>query len=175
MDIILPAIDIPPSTSYIGSVPGLSIPEKRFNIDPAQVETLVIAARDAASHAYSPLTEKFAVGAAIIMADDPTNQIYSSANIENSVFNAGTCAERGVLNYVIGQGFRRLKMIAVSTDHRDSDDLTLKSPCGLCRQAMHEFADDQTLIVIDGGAGNKPHILDMARLLPYGYRFQSKI
>lgn len=174
MEIILPAINIPESTSDIGSVPGLSISEKKITVDTEQIEALTLAARTAAAKAYSPLDEKFSVGASLIMADDPKGQIYSSANIENSVFNAGTCAERGVLNYVVGQGFRRIKMIAVSTDHRDSDDLTLKSPCGLCRQAIYEFADDQTLIIIDGGEGRTPHILDMARLLPYGYRFQPK-
>lgn len=177
MEILLPCIELAETTTGAVVVPGLSIPEKRIAVDEEQVKALILSAREAAKKAYSPLNEKFCVGAAIVMADDPKNQVFTSANIENSVFNAGTCAERGVLNYVVGQGFQTIKMIAVSTDHRDSADLTLRSPCGLCRQAILEFSDDQTLVLVDRGEQSSAicDILDMARLLPYGYRYQSKI
>ncbi len=152
----------------------IEMPEKTVSVDESQVEALILAARSAALNVYSPLKEKFSVGAALIMADDPQERIYASVNVENSVFNAGVCAERGVINYVVGQGFRTIKMIAVSTDHRNSDDLTLKSPCGLCRQAILEFSDKKTLIIVDGGTeGGAHHYFDIERLLPYGYRYNS--
>lgn len=172
MEIILPEI----KTTTMGLVPGFHIPEKKVVVDEEQLKVLVLAARQAAQKAYSPLAEKFSVGASLIMADDSEQQIFSSANIENSVFNAGTCAERGVLNYIVGQGFKTIKMMAISTDHRDKDDLTLRSPCGLCRQSIYEFSDHDTLILIDRGerSENICDILDIDRLLPFGYRYAPK-
>jgi cytidine deaminase len=106
------------------------------------------------------------------MADDPSGQIFTASNTENGVLNAGTCAERAALHYAVGQGFRKLKLIAVSTP-RLADAINFRSPCGLCRQTISEFADSNTLIIIDKDiAGDACDIVDIDRLLPYRYVFE---
>jgi cytidine deaminase len=152
--------------------PGLDIPSRMLVVDTAEIQALIKAARNAADHAYSAYQVQFPVGAALIMRDDPDGQIFASGNSENSVLNAGVCAERAALSYAAGQGFRLIKAIAVSTAHRHESDVTLRSPCGLCRQAIREFANDDTVIAIDyDSPGVLANIFDINRVLPYGYHY----
>ncbi len=174
--ITLPDIAIPDQTidTPQGKLiyPGWSLPSRMMVVDPVEIQSVIKAARDAASVAYSAYQVQFPVGAAVIMADDPDAQIFQAGNSENSVLNAGICAERAAINFAVGQGFRRIKLIAVSTAHRAKDDMTLRSLCGLCRQTVREFADDNTIIIVDHDApGELANILDINRLLPYGYHY----
>ena len=174
--ITLPALDIPAQTVQTSQgaliYPGLAVPARMLIVDPAEIQMLIKRAREAAEQSYSAYDVQFPVGAAVIMRDDPDQQVFSSGNSENSVLNGGICAERAVLNYVAGQGFRHLRIMALSTAHRDKDDITLRSPCGLCRQIIREFADNDTIIAIDHESpGVLANILDINRLLPYGYHY----
>ena len=176
--ITLPEINLPATTTATpfgqAVVPGFFVPAKTVAVDWVQVEQLRQAARAAASHAYSPYGVQFAVGCALIMADDPLVQIFTASNAENGVLNAGICAERAALHYAVGQGFRQLKLLAVSTP-RLTDAINFRSPCGLCRQTMTEFAMADTLFIIDTAAPNQLcDILDIDRLLPYRYVFDGK-
>jgi len=175
--LVLPEINIPDhvTTTPLGTitVPGVSIPERMVMIEPALVKQLIDAARLATETAYNNFPGTyFPVGAACIMADDGEQEIFSAANCENGVLNAGVCAERALLHYVVSKGFRRIKYIAVTTPHREKA-LSLRSPCGLCRQTISEFADDNTLIIIDHQApGVLADIVDINRLLPYRYKLE---
>ena len=152
--------------------PGWEVPARMLVIDPTEVQALLKAARDAATLAYSAYNVQFPVGSALIMADDPTGEIFQSGNSENSILNGGMCAERAALHFAAGQGFRRLRILAVSTAHREKSDITLRAPCGLCRQAIREFADDDTIILIDHDIpGILANVLDINRLFPYGYHY----
>jgi cytidine deaminase len=173
--ITLPAIHIPDhvTETKLGRVvvPGVTVPDRMVVIDPAQIKKLIDAARLATETAYNNVPSiKFPVGAAVIMADDADGEIFTAANCENSVLNAGICAERALLHYVVAKGFRRIKYLAVTTPNRKKD-INLRSPCGLCRQTIAEFADDNTLVFIDHDeTGTLADVVDMARLLPYAYR-----
>jgi cytidine deaminase len=154
-------------------IPGFFVPAKTMSVDWPQIESLRQAARAAAANAYSPYGVQFAVGCALIMADDPSRQIFTGSNSENGVLNAGICAERAALHYAVGQGFRQLKLIAISTP-RLGDAINFRSPCGLCRQTMAEFADANTLFIIDTNAtGQLCDLLDIDRLLPHRYIFDT--
>ena len=152
-------------------VPGHTIAERLVVIDPTVIKQLVEAARLATETAYNNFPAAiFPVGSACIMADDGEAEIFSAANCENGVLNAGICAERALLHYVVAKGFRRIKYLAVTTPNRGKD-ISLRSPCGLCRQTISEFADDNTLIIIDHQQpGILADIVDINRLLPYRYR-----
>lgn len=154
------------------TVPGITIPERLVVIDPAAIKQLVDAARLATETAYhNYTTPQFAVGAACIMADDGEGEIFTAANCENGVLNAGVCAERALLHYVVSKGFRRIKYLAVTTP-QNKNDIAQRSPCGLCRQTIAEFADDDALIIIDHNIpGKLADITDINRLLPWRYRF----
>lgn len=175
--LVLPEIAIPPhhTETKLGrvTVPGITIPERMFVIEPDIIKTLVERARLATETAYNNFPAAiFPVGAACIMQDDGEQQIFTAANCENGVLNAGVCAERALLHYVVAQGFRRIKYLAVSTPNR-KEKINLRSPCGLCRQTIAEFADDNTLIIIDHQEeGKLADIVDINRLLPWRYMLE---
>jgi cytidine deaminase len=154
------------------TVPGVAIPQRMVVIDPEVVKKLLEAARLATETAYNAVPSvKFPVGAACIMADDGEGEIFTAANSEMSVLNAGMCAERALLHYVASKGFRRIKYLAVTTPNAKKDDIGLRSFCGLCRQTMAEFSDADSLFLIDHQApGVLCDIVDIERLLPYRYR-----
>ncbi len=154
-------------------VPGLKIPARMAVVEPETIKKLIDAARlatESAYHNYS--TKPFPVGAAVIMADDGEKEIFSAANSECGVLNAGICAERALLHYVAAKGFRRIQYLAVSTPNKDKD-ISGRSPCGLCRQTISEFSDENTLVFLDRGKNGLADVVDLARLLPFGYRFDS--
>lgn len=174
--LILPEINIPEQATQTPFgrviVPGVHLAAKTVNVDWAQINNLRQAAREAVKNAYTPYAVQFPVGCALIMADDAAQTIFTASNVENGVWNSGVCAERATLHYAVGQGFTKLKLLALSTP-RLTDVINFRSPCGICRQTISEFADSNTLIIIDKDmSGDACDIVDIDRLLPYRYLFE---
>lgn len=179
IEFVLPAIEAADTVIETEAgrfrVPGQCVPEKRVTADPAVLCSLVKAARAAAANAHVPYSH-FHVGAAVIMADDPSGTVITGANIENASYGATICGERNALHAAAAKGFRRIKFLALSTADSLDNPLPDRSPCGICRQVMREFiARDEThdaaLILMDtGDADFTADILDIDRLLPYGFR-----
>ena len=151
--------------------PGYFLKEKSVQIDETMAEQLVSAARSAADGAYAPFS-RFRVGAAVIMKDDPEKRIFFGSNVENSSFGATICAERAAIACASAQGLRKISLLAVSTPATLDMPLSQRSPCGLCRQVIREFADEDTLIICDSGEEEVlGDVLDIERLLPFGFQF----
>lgn len=159
-------------------VPGHRIPEKRISVDPAMIRDLMAAAREVTKKGYAPFS-KFLVGAAVVMADDPEQKIYTGANSENSCLNCGCCAERSAIFAAVSNGFRRIRYVAVSCASALDLPLNERSPCGECRQAIKEFTDHvavnaETLIFVDNGDDDTLcEVLDIERLLPYSFKLNA--
>ncbi len=155
------------------TVPGVTIDARMAVIEPELIKRMIDAARLATESAYNNFPAAiFPVGAAVIMADDGEGEIFTATNAEMGVLNSGICAERAVLHYVVSKGFRRIKYLVVTTPNRDKR-INLRSPCGLCRQTIAEFSDENTLIFIDHDApGMLCDVLDINRLLPYRYQLE---
>lgn len=100
-------------------------------------ETLMYAAKKAAEHSYHPYSG-FSVGAALL---GKSGKVYPGTNIENASFGATCCAERVALFGAIAAGEREFSAIAVTA-----------MPCGICRQALSEFAPGLTVYVEENGA-----------------------
>lgn len=169
----LPAITLPDTrletTAGRLVVPGTALAEKTVAIRPSLVADLTGSARAAAAKAHAPYS-RFHVGAAVVMADDPEGRIFVGSNVENASYGATVCAERSAIQAASTAGFRRIGCLAVSTVDSLDGPLPGRSPCGICRQVIREFADEQTLIVIDSGEADViGEILDMERLLPWGF------
>lgn len=153
-------------------VPARQIPEKAIPIRPSLIADLTLSARKAAGQAHAPYSD-FPVGAALIMADDPEGRVFTGCNVENASFGATICAERNAIHAAVAAGFRRIGLLAISTAESLDGPLEGRSPCGLCRQVIREFADGGTLIIIDSGApGVLGEIVDIDRLLPWGFAFE---
>lgn len=91
-------------------------------------------------NAYVPYS-KCKVGATLLTAND---SVYNGVNVENASFGATNCAERTAIFTAITQEKNLLiKKIAVAT--------SLESPimpCGICRQVILEFSNEETEIIV---------------------------
>jgi cytidine deaminase len=180
IELILPALAVPDNLINTSAgairVPGTQIPEKRVTLDAGFLMELLGAARAAAATAHAPHSH-FHVGAAVVMADDPSGTIHRGANVENSSYGVTVCGERNAVFAAVSKGFRRIKYLAVSTVDSLDAPLCERSPCGVCRQAIREFTDqdvslDEALILIDTGEDDVLcDVMDIARLLPHGFTF----
>ena len=90
-------------------------------------------AEKARRHAHAPYSD-FHVGAALLLRD---GRIVLGANVENASFGLSVCAERTAVWKAVTEGDRDFVAIAVTAGPRSP-----ASPCGACRQVLHEFAPD---------------------------------
>jgi cytidine deaminase len=83
-----------------------------------------------AERAYAPYS-KFRVGAAVRARD---GRVFEGVNVENAAYPLGICAEKAALAQAVGAGSGPgdLEEIAITA-----------SPCGGCRQWLHEFGLDR--------------------------------
>jgi len=122
-------------------------------------EELIGVARKAAENAYAPFS-RFRVGAVVVA---PDGTMYTGANVENSAYGSGICAEGSAISHAVSSGVRTIDTVAVSCiDATDEPGY----PCGNCRQLMVEFRVGR--VIVDGPDGPVVHTLD--EIIPHGFR-----
>jgi cytidine deaminase len=89
-------------------------------------QELVERAEAAAQRAYAPYSN-YLVGAVVLTRD---GTLIEGVNVENAAYPLGVCAERTALSRAVVEGFRPGDVEAVGIT---------ASPCGGCRQWLHEF------------------------------------
>ncbi|MDH3789067.1 MAG: cytidine deaminase [Xanthomonadales bacterium] len=94
----------------------------------------------ASAHSYAPYSH-FPVGASVIGQD---GKIYSGCNVENASFGLTQCAERSALTAAICDGARpgTLQTLVIYTPGDRAH-----SPCGACRQVMHELMAEDSWVI----------------------------
>ncbi len=117
---------------------------------------LIQRAKDAMTYSYSPYSH-YRVGACLLAK---SGKMYTGCNIENASYGATNCAERTALFKAVSEGEREFVAIAVATEKY------LGWPCGICRQALYEFAPDLLVIVACGDQEDSACLRD---LLPHGF------
>ena len=126
-------------------------------------EKLIDMAREAMTHAYAPYSH-FHVGAALLCAD---GSVYCGCNIENASFTPTVCAERSAIFKAVYDGHRDFTAIAVCGG-KDGQITGAFPPCGVCRQVMREFCDDDFQIHMVTGSDSFESCT-MADLLPHSF------
>ena len=100
---------------------------------------IISKALEARENAYVPYSN-FKVGAAVITED---GSVYTGCNIENASYGATNCAERTAIFKAVSEGHKRIKAIAVVGDTKN-----YTYPCGICRQVIEEFAEENIKILV---------------------------
>ena len=90
-----------------------------------------------AQRAYAPYSS-YLVGAAVLLRD---GRVVEGVNVENAAYPLGICAEKSALSaaVVAGYGPGDVEAIGITA-----------SPCGGCRQWLHEFRLDRATYLHDG-------------------------
>ena len=117
------------------------------------INTLVEESVKAMKNAICPYSN-YSVGAALLTKDE---KIITGFNIESKAYPTTLCAERVAIFSSLAQGYNEFKLLAVTT----SDGAT---PCGSCRQIIHEFAGNIQIIISDENGNH--HKTSTSELLP---------
>ena len=125
---------------------------------------LVIEAINAMKNSYSPYSD-FKVGAALLTEN---NKVYTGCNIENVAFGPSICAERVAFFKAISEGEKSFSKIAV-VGGKNGVITSSTPPCGVCRQVMREFCNDDFEILIVRENENYDKVL-LKDLLPLSFR-----
>jgi cytidine deaminase len=91
---------------------------------------LVERADETAARAYAPYS-RYLVGA-VVRARDGTE--FEGVNVENAAYPLGICAEKTAIAAAVTAGYRPGDLAAIGIT---------ASPCGGCRQWLHEFRIDE--------------------------------
>ena len=120
---------------------------------------LIAAAREAMGRAYAPYS-RFKVGAAL-RADD--GSLHAGANVENSAYPQGQCAEASAIGVLVAAGRSRVLEAAVIADAPE-----VCVPCGGCRQRLREFMPLDGLVHLCSAAGDQ-RTVTLEELLPMSF------
>lgn len=126
-------------------------------------EQLTSLAKQAMEHSYSPYSG-YRVGAALLCKD---GSVYTGCNIENAGYSATNCAERTAFFKAVSEGKKEFSAIAICGG-KDGIIEGLFPPCGVCRQVMREFCEDDFEIYLLTKDGVEAYTL--GQLLPVSFR-----
>lgn len=134
----------------------------------ADFESLIRHAREVRAVAHAPYS-RFHVGSAVLMDD----RMFTGCNVENASYGATLCAERNAIAAAVAAGCRQLGVVAISTSATNAP-MDQRSPCGICRQVISEFAGPDTLVVLDAGDAEdgriRGEVIAFESLLPWRFR-----
>ena len=116
---------------------------------------------EVSKNAHCPYS-KFPVGACILME---SGNIYTGCNYENGSFGMTICAERNAIGTAIANGDKKIKAVAIYSPKKDNC-----TPCGACREVIHEFSDndEDVDVIVKDGDGIK--VYNLAYLLPESFK-----
>ncbi len=130
-------------------------------LDQKQIDDLVDRAVAARENAYAPYS-KFRVGAAVLTAQ---GTVYAGCNVENASYGLCLCAERTAICSSVADAQKEIVAVAVAA-------VPLAMPCGACRQFIHEFGSDITVICVDADDPKQRTVKSIESLIPDCFSFE---
>ena len=124
-------------------------------------DALINNAIEARKLSYSPYSN-FAVGAAVLTKD---GRVFLGANIENSSYPLCMCAERNALYHAYMNGYKKEDIEALALA---ADTDAPCSPCGACRQVIHELMPNNAPILMANLKGDVKET-NADELLPFAF------
>lgn len=137
----------------------------------ASRESLIATARECCARAHAPYSG-IHVGAAIRAA---SGAVYRGNNVENAVYPLGNCGEASAVAAGVlaeGAAFRIAEIAVWATDRNGA--VLAASPCGGCRQRIHEFAVDGRISIHFPWQGGAVRTAALDELLPYAFFLPSR-
>ena len=126
-------------------------------------EELLAEARRAMQQAYAPYSD-FHVGAALLTE---SGEIFSGCNVENASYGLTNCAERTAIFSAVAKLGAKVRIRAIAVVNRAG---VACSPCGACRQVIHEFGSPDAVVFYQGSDGIVSSTI--AELLPAGFNLK---
>ena len=108
-----------------------------------QTKEMIKTALSMRKMSYTPYSH-FNVGAALLAAD---GTVYTGCNIENAAYTPTNCAERTAFFKAVSEGVKDFKAIAICGGAEGAKELDDCTPCGVCRQVMSEFCNDDFVVI----------------------------
>lgn len=108
---------------------------------------------------YVPYSH-FPVGAALLCTD---GTVFTGCNVENAAYGSTICAERTAVVKAVSEGHRD-DWVTLAVVGNGSDYCW---PCGACRQMLHEFCPELTVLAARSDREFVP--LSLAELFPHGF------
>lgn len=124
---------------------------------------LLSLAVNAMKKSYSPYSN-CKVGAALLCKN---GKVFTGTNIENASFSPTVCAERVAVFKAVSEGETEFSGIAV-VGGKDGEINGIFAPCGVCRQVLREFCDDDFPIIL-GESENDFKKVTLKELLPLSF------
>ena len=118
---------------------------------------------EAKKNAYAPYSG-FYVGAALLTK---SGKIYTGINIESASYSPTNCAERTALFKAVSEGEREFAAIAIAGSKPGATPEYVY-PCGVCRQMLNEFADNDLIVVI-AKSEDDYRVHTFGELFPHGF------
>ena len=123
---------------------------------------LMLKALEARKKSYSPYSH-FCVGAALLTK---SGKVYTGCNIESASYTPTNCAERTAIFKAVSEGEREFEAIAI-VGGKENEKGGFCAPCGVCRQVIAEFCENDFKIVL--GNEDKFEVYTLDTLLPLSF------
>ena len=132
----------------------------------AMAKRLIDEAHEARRNAYAPYSH-YTVGAALMTND---GRVFRGCNVENSSYGATICAERVAMGAAVAEGEHLFTAIAIVGGPEIEHPSYQCFPCGICRQALSEFCDQNTRVFLEDSEGF--HMYEFRELIPTAFEFR---
>lgn len=125
---------------------------------------LIKLALEARKNAYAPYSN-YLVGASVLTE---SGRMYTGCNIENASYGATNCAERTAIFKAVSEGERSIKAICIAGGKRGEEPSSYAYPCGMCRQVISEFGNDETKIIV-ANSETDFKVYSLKEILPFAF------